>query len=279
MPEPAKLARFCQPTAQAVGKRKIRNPSPRTRATYLRNSMKNTHRQEIWGILGGMGPLASAEFVHTIYQETVRGTDQNSPAVILLSDSSIPDRTEYLLTGREDELLEFFSNSIGQLVSMGATRIVIACFTIHLLIPRLPESWQEKIISLVDLAIESVLQSKRRHLLLCSTGTKKMGLFQSHPLWQKAQNQIVVPDDHDQALIHKMIYEIKNNEQDAHYIEFTESLLAKYGVDSYLAGCSEVHIIANQHERLRGRARHEFCIDPLSRIVSFMSPVAAGAVS
>src|SRR5947209_6749554 len=185
---------------------------------------------------------------------------------------------------------------------MGATRIVIACFTIHLLIPRLPESWQEKIISLVDLAIESVLQSKRRqwqekiislvdlaiesvlqskrrHLLLCSTGTKKMGLFQSHPLWQKAQNQIVVPDDHDQALIHKMIYEIKNNEQDAHYIEFTESLLAKYGVDSYLAGCSEIHILAKQHERLRGRARHEFCIDPLSRIVSFMSPVAAGAVS
>lgn len=242
--------------------------------------MKNTDRQEIWGILGGMGPLASAEFVHTIYQETIRGTDQNSPTVILLSDSSIPDRTEYLLSGREEELLRIFSNSIGRLISMGATRIVIACFTIHLLVPRLPESWRGKIVSLVDLAMESVLASKRRHLLLCSTGTKKMGLFQRHPSWPKAQNLIVVPEDEDQTLIHSMIYEIKNNGQDARYIEFTESLLAKYGVDSYLAGCSEIHILAKQHERLRGRDRNEFCIDPLSRIVPMMSPpVAARAVS
>lgn len=257
----------------------IRRSNALAHGEKLALEMKNIDQHEIWGILGGMGPLASAEFVHSIYQETIRGTDQNSPTVILLSDSSIPDRTEYLLTGREEELLRIFSNSIGQLVSMGATRIVIACFTIHLLIPRLPESWQEKIISLVDLAIESVLQSKRRHLLLCSTGTKKMGLFERHPLWPKAKNLIVVPDDDDQTLIHTMIYEIKNNEQDARYIEFTESLLAKYGVDAYLAGCSEIHILAKQHERLRGRDRNEFCIDPLSQIISYMLPVAAGAVS
>ena len=51
--------------------------------------MKNTERREIWGILGGMGPLASAEFVHTIYQETISGTDQNSPTVILLSNPAV----------------------------------------------------------------------------------------------------------------------------------------------------------------------------------------------
>jgi aspartate racemase len=241
--------------------------------------MKNTERREIWGILGGMGPLASAEFVHTIYQETISGTDQNSPTVILLSNPAIPDRTEYLLTGQENALLEVFSNSVGQLIAAGATRIVIACFTIHLLVPRLPESWQKKIISLVDLAMESVLQSKRKHLLLCSIGTKKMGLFQRHPLWQKAKDLIVVPDDDDQALIHKMIYEIKNNQQGIHYINFTESLLVKYEVDSYLAGCSEIHILAKHHERITGRDRRAFCIDPLSEIVSSMAPLAAGAIS
>lgn len=241
--------------------------------------MKNTERHEIWGILGGMGPLASAEFVHTIYQETIRGTDRDAPTVILLSNPAIPDRTEYLLNGQEDALLEVFSSSVDQLISAGATRIVIACFTIHLLVPRLPKSCQEKIVSLVDLAMEFVLQSKRKHLLLCSTGTKKMELFQRHPLWNKVQNQIVVPEDDDQTLIHKMIYEIKNNQQDVRYIDFTESLLIKYGVDSYLAGCSEIHILAKMHERIRGRDRCEFCIDPLSEIVSFMSPVAAGAVS
>jgi len=89
--------------------------------------MKNTERHEVWGILGGMGPLASAEFVHTIYQETIRGTDRDTPTVILLSNPAIPDRTEYLLNGQEDALLEVFSSSVGQLISAGATKIVIAC--------------------------------------------------------------------------------------------------------------------------------------------------------
>ena len=253
---------------------------PRLRGFILNVNDTNsttTNAREIWGILGGMGPLASATFVQTIYEETITEPEQNSPTVILLSNPAIPDRTECLLNGREDVLLEAFSANVGQLVSLGATKIIVACFTIHPLIPKLPESWQKKIISLVDLALDSVLQSKRRHLLVCTVGTRKMELFQRHPLWQRAKNQIVLPGDDDQALIHKMIYEVKNNLEDSRHLDFMEGLLAKYGVDSYLAGCTEIHILAKQHERARGRDRREFCIDPLTAIVSLMSPVATSA--
>lgn len=46
------------------------------------------------GVLGGMGPLASAEFLKTIYECSVAGGEQRSPSVIMYSDPTFPDRTE-----------------------------------------------------------------------------------------------------------------------------------------------------------------------------------------
>lgn len=234
--------------------------------------MKNETAREIWGILGGMGPLASADFVRTIYEETVSGPEQNCPIVLLLSDPTLPDRTQCWLKGEEDLLLEMFSRNVGQLVSLGATRIIIACFTIHPLLPRLPVSWQEKIISLVDLALEAVMESPRKHLLICSTGSRKMRLFEDHALWPKTRDRIFLPGDEDQDLLHKMIYEIKTNRQEIRHLNFVEELMAKYGVDSYIAGCTEMHILAKQHERACSRDRRNFCIDPLTAVLSLMAP-------
>lgn len=235
--------------------------------------MRRQDGREIWGILGGMGPLASAEFVRTIYEETLRGPEQNCPIVHLLSDPTIPDRTECFLDGREGVLFEAFSRNVGQLVAQGVTRIIIACFTIHPLIPRLPEDWRKKIISLVDLTLETVIERNRKHLLICTEGARKMRLFESHRLWERAKSQILLPDNDDQALVHRMLYEIKNHQEDARHVNFVKSLLAKYGVDSYVAGCTEMHILAKRHERASGRSRREFCVDPLTLVLSLMSPM------
>ncbi|HEY0783486.1 MAG TPA: aspartate/glutamate racemase family protein, partial [Thermoanaerobaculia bacterium] len=56
------------------------------------------------GILGGMGPLASAEFVHTLYRLHLNGPEQGAPACVLLSDPSFPDRTEAILRGESEDL-------------------------------------------------------------------------------------------------------------------------------------------------------------------------------
>ena len=48
---------------------------------------------ESLGILGGMGPLTSAEFLKTIYEVNISGPEQDAPACVLYSDPSVPDRT------------------------------------------------------------------------------------------------------------------------------------------------------------------------------------------
>ena len=48
----------------------------------------------VWGIMGGMGGLASAEFVRTIYEYNAREIEQDSPVLILYSDPTFPDRPQ-----------------------------------------------------------------------------------------------------------------------------------------------------------------------------------------
>jgi len=229
------------------------------------------NQNEIWGVLGGMGPLASAEFLNTIYEETAGRPEQQCPIVYLVSDPTIPDRTKCLLDGTEHLLMEHFTSGMNKLESMGATRIVVCCVTIHPLISGLAVHLQEKTISLVDLILDSVLQDRRKFLLFCTEGTRRMGIFQSHPAWKEAASSIVLPDDADQAAIHSMIYEAKINQRSVRHLQLVEDLMRKYGVSSFIAGCTEMHMIARQKARDSGSPQREFCIDPLLRVVSIMT--------
>lgn len=229
------------------------------------------NQNEIWGVLGGMGPLASAEFLNTIYEETAGRPEQMCPIVYLISDPTIPDRTKCLLDGTEHLLLEHFTSGMNKLQSMGAGRIVVCCVTIHPLISRLAPLLREKTVSLVDLVFDSVLQGGKKSLLFCTEGTRRMGIFQGHVAWNEAASFILLPDDVDQAAIHSMIYEVKMNQRSVRHLQLVEDLLQKYGVSSFIAGCTEMHMIARQKARASGRFQREFCIDPLLDVVSIMS--------
>ncbi len=229
-----------------------------------------TKKREVWGILGGMGPFASAEFLNSIYDEAIADREQEAPSVILVSDPTVPDRTRCLLSGRQDLLLDRLSAGIEQLLLLGATRIVICCVTIHLVVAKLPAIWQEKIVSLPDLILTAVSNRSAKHLMLCTTGTRKLRLFEQHPLWPHAQDKIVMLDEQDQHAMHNLLYEIKRQRWDWTQVQFVEGLMKKYGVRSYIAGCTEMHIFAKAHEQSCGRDRREFCVDPLTDIVSMM---------
>ncbi|MDY2995631.1 MAG: aspartate racemase, partial [Baileyella intestinalis] len=55
------------------------------------------------GIVGGMGPLASALFYEMLIRKTPAEKDQEHMDLILLSHSSMPDRTATILHGSETD--------------------------------------------------------------------------------------------------------------------------------------------------------------------------------
>src|SRR5215213_9452039 len=218
------------------------------------------------GIVGGLGPLASAEFLKTIYEHSLGQTEQETPRVIVYSDPTFPDRTEACLNGSEEQLLNQLVAAMRQLQRLGASQFVICCITIHHLLPRLPNDLKARLVSLVDLIFEELTASRERHLLLCTTGARKLKIFEGHELWRGTSELVALADEMDQCEIHRMIYRIKQNQDVLEQIPFVESLLRKYEVNSFIAGCTEIHLLA---KHFRGRGRR--CIDPLISIAKQLS--------
>ena len=205
--------------------------------------------------------MASAEFLNTIYEVSLDGVEQESPYVVMSSDPSFPDRTEAFLKGDHEELLKRLVRVLSQLSEMGASKIVICCITIHYLLPLLPPDLRARVVSLVDVIMDQVAQTRKRHLLVCTKGTRRMGLFQRHGLWNLVKDRIVLPEDEDQEEIHnEIIYRIKGRVDVRQVVPRLESLLVKYEADSFIAGCTEIHLLA-KHFLTSNRSYG--CIDPL----------------
>lgn len=216
------------------------------------------------GIVGGMGPLASAEFVRTIYDYSLAGTvEQGAPVVSLYSDPTVPDRTEALLNGDDTAVFRQFTEALGYLTATGATKIVICCMTIHYMLPKLPSALSSNIISLLDVIYDN-LPKQGRHLVLCSSGTRNLRLFEDHHRWEQFEDFLIFPDERDQRLLHEeIIFPLKRNPDMPPLVSTLESMLERYEVDSFVAGCSEIHIIA-KHLTARANGHKVYgCIDPL----------------
>lgn len=235
------------------------------------SQMMFDNSRQLWGIMGGMGPLASAEFVKTIYGLCPADQEQFAPPLILWSDPRMPDRTDCILEGRQDLLLEKLTEGLERLVACDVTDIVICCVTIHQVTDLLPRALRSRIISLPDVIFEDVLKSQRRYLLLCTNGTRKVGLFERHRLWNSTQGRIVLPSEKDQERIHELIYRIKQYQHCAADVEFLNELVRSYGVDSFIAGCTEIHVLVRDYGLARGFAQASPCVDPLMVIAGIIS--------
>jgi len=226
----------------------------------------NSRGDDVLGIVGGLGPLASAEFLKTIYESSLRGREQEAPKVIMYSDPSFPDRTDALISGDYGELLTRLVSILRGLSSLGATRTVVCCVTAHSLFSSLPADLRTQLVSLVDIIFEEIIQRPEKRLLICSKGTREIGIFQAHEQWSATQEHIVLPDDGDQDLIHQLIYQIKILRNVYELAPVFKSLLAKYRVSAFISGCTEMHIVAKRLIFTNGDRSKSSCIDPLSII-------------
>jgi aspartate racemase len=198
---------------------------------------------KLLGILGGMGPLASAEFLHTFYRLNITEPEQEAPRCLLLSDPSIPDRTAAILAGDTRELVACIDKELAHLLAAGADRILIACVTAHAVLQEIPEPRRSRVIPLLDLVIDEVATSGRPHLLLATNGTRRARIFENHPRWSEAASLVRWTDEGDQQRLHHTAYRFKHTEPDEDALDWLARLPAKYGVDSLIFGCTELHLL------------------------------------
>ncbi len=223
-------------------------------------------RGEVLGIVGGLGPLASAEFVATIYRCARWEREQDAPRIVMHSDPSFPDRTTAFLAGDDDSVLRPLVAVLQRLVEMGATRLVICCTTAHHLLPRLPDALRARVVSVPRVMVGQLARARGRYLMIGTNATRHFGLLERELLWEQVRERVIFPDEADQETIHRdLIYQVKRMASPAALAPRVTELVEKYGADGFIVGCSEVHILANQLYPVTGSAE---CIDPYLAIAA-----------
>jgi aspartate racemase len=108
-------------------------------------------REPIIGILGGMGPLAGADFLARLTLDTDARCDQDHVRAVLWSDPTVPDRTEAALRGGPSPLPAMLAG-IRVLEQAGAGCLAIPCNTAHLWADEIAAATALPLLHIVDAA-------------------------------------------------------------------------------------------------------------------------------
>ena len=196
------------------------------------------------GMIGGVGPMATAYFMQLIIEMTDARVDQEHIKMIIVNDPQIPDRTDYLLGRSSKNPYEDMLRIGGQLLANQADIIAMPCITASVFLDRLAGDLQTEVINPVRETCEYL---ERRRItsvgLLATDGTIKHGLFQKY--LSEYGIRVHLPDAEGQQEIMKIIYEqIKAGKPVD--IECFDSLsydLRKKGAQVILLGCTVLSLI------------------------------------
>jgi aspartate racemase len=210
-------------------------------------------KEGIIGILGGMGPEATADLFHKIIKNTEATKDQDHLRILVDNNPKIPDRTPAMLgSGRSP--LPMMIETARNLEAAGADFIVIPCVSAHYFIAGLRERIAIPVISIIDEVADEVerrLQGARRVGLMATTGTIKTGLFQGRLL--EGGLEILVPPPEDQEdLVMSAIYGesgIKagfiSPENRGKILKASKALIEK-GAQGIIGGCTEIPLVIQE---------------------------------
>lgn len=132
------------------------------------------------GVLGGMGPAATADFLAKLAARTPASRDQDHLATIVYSDPSTPDRTDAILAGGEDPLPALF-RGIAFLDEAGCDLIAIPCNTAHYWYDDLAAATTVPVVHIVD-AVAAQVEREAPEVttlgLVATNGTVGGGVYE-----------------------------------------------------------------------------------------------------
>lgn len=204
------------------------------------------------GILGGMGPAASAEFLVKLVAHTPAEKDQDHIFTISWSDPSIPDRSTSMRNG-DDKPLPQLIQGIRGLKKMGCDLIVIPCNTAHFWFHEFSKI-DVRVVHIVDsvaAAIEGVLGEANTHNskigIIGTQATIEFGLYQ-YKLNKLGWNCITPTRDEMDSLVQPAINLIKAQQSpEAQRLLMTviDSLINR-GANALVLGCTEIPLVIKE---------------------------------
>lgn len=200
------------------------------------------------GIIGGLGPMATAYFMELIVSMTDAACDQEHLNMIIYNKPDTPDRTGFILKKSEDDPRPGIIDSGRRLKEQGADIIAIPCNTSHFFHAELEEKTGLPIINMIR---ETVLYLKSRGIkkagILATDGTISTGLFQRE--LEKEGMEWVIPGSAGQKKVMHLIYDnVKAGKpiEENLFFDVKNELLNK-GAQAIILGCTELSVIKRRY--------------------------------
>ena len=161
--------------------------------------------KKILGVLGGMGPAASAEFMRILAARFPAKADQEHPVVYLLSDAEIPDRSNCITKGTENPTHRIKAD-LDTLVSWGAEILTVPCNSAHCFIDNFRNEIKVPYVHIVEATIdEAIKKAPRGAWMVATLGTVRAGLYQKRAS-ELNYRLLVPPEDIKQQIQDIIIY-------------------------------------------------------------------------
>ena len=205
------------------------------------------HSKHLLGVLGGLGPMASAYFYEMITEHTDAACDQEHIDIILSSRASTPDRTDYILGRSADSPLPAMIEDARSLEAFGARAIVIPCNTAHYFIDQVRASVSVPVPSIIRETAHFVRRiGRRRAAILATEGTIHAEAFQSALRAEGVEWR--VPDPDVQRLLMRIIYDYvkRGVRADPALLYEAARPMVEAGCDCMILGCTELSVAARE---------------------------------
>ena len=199
------------------------------------------------GILGGMGPLATADLFRKIVLMTDAARDNDHIRVYIDDNASIPDRTAAILSGGADPL-PAMTDSLQKLEACGADCVIMPCNTAHYFLPRLQALTESPFLSMLEATARACAARfpGKTAAVLATKGTLSAGLYQA--ALEKEGVSFLIPEDAEQDALMRVIYDgVKAGKEPEDYradmLSVVEALTVR-GADYFILGCTELPLAA-----------------------------------
>lgn len=200
------------------------------------------------GVIGGLGPLATAYFLELLIEMTDAKIDQEHLDAIIYNTPTTPDRTAHILDASAPDPLPKML-AVGQtLAQQGVSSIAIPCMTAHYFFSQLEAGISAPLINTLE---ETVMHLKENGIkkvgIMATDGSIRTGLFQQELARQGLE--AVIPEKDAQKNVMHLIYQNVKAGKPAEMDKFfsaAENLRAQ-GAEAIILGCTELSLLKRDY--------------------------------
>ena len=196
------------------------------------------------GIIGGMGPLATADLFTKIVTLTDSDCDNDHIRIYIDNNAQIKDRTAAILHGGESPL-PMLLESVKKLEAMGADCLIMPCNTAHYYLQALQISTKVSFLSMIGQAVRVAKQRYpgQKAGILATTGTLDAGVYTR--AFNDEGVEVVLPNEEQRKYLMSVIYDgVKAGKIPTDPTPFNRLLkeMQSRGAGYFILGCTELPV-------------------------------------